>query len=485
MILQYSHSIYLPLQPKKKKKKSQMTSRNFPFSLCLSSLLLTIHFFFVTKTLAQVPANETFKIINEGEFGEYITEYDAGYRVIRNEVYDFFAFPFRLCFYNTTPGSFVLGMRAGIPRDEDLMRWVWDANRNRPVKENATLTFGKDGNLVLADVDGSVAWQTNTANKGVTGIQMLPNGNLVLYDKKGKFIWQSFDYPVDTLLAGMSVKQNNKLVSRTSDVDGRDGKYSLVLENSGFNLYINNSGQLVNYNGWSGSGGSFIRFYTAPIDQDPKSAGWELLLETFHDKKSSPSPKPSPSRRSLLQSFPVGSGNALILRKLNYNASISFLRLESDGNVKVFTYFDGVPYLKWSETFAFFSSYYVRECGLPSKCGSFGLCQRGMCVGCPSPSGLLGWTENCQPPKLKPCVERAKVDYYKIDSAEHFLNRESTGNGQGPIKIEACKEKCSKDCRCKGFVYKEDTKKCLLVPVLGTFIRNVNTSTAYIKYNSL
>lgn len=69
------------------------------------------------------------------------------------------------------------------------MRWVWDANRGKPVRENATLTFGSDGNLVLADVDGKVAWQTGTANKGVVGLDLLLNGNLVLYDDKGRYIW--------------------------------------------------------------------------------------------------------------------------------------------------------------------------------------------------------------------------------------------------------------------------------------------------------
>ncbi|KAL6283454.1 hypothetical protein ACE6H2_014383 [Prunus campanulata] len=42
-----------------------------------------------------------------------------------------------------------------------------------PVGENATLTFGTDGNLVLADADDRVAWQTNTANKGVVGFKLL------------------------------------------------------------------------------------------------------------------------------------------------------------------------------------------------------------------------------------------------------------------------------------------------------------------------
>ncbi|KAI7985158.1 EP1-like glycoprotein 2 [Camellia lanceoleosa] len=149
--------------------------------------------------------------------------------------------PFRLCFYNT-PNSFVFAMRAGIPNNESLMRWVWMPTAMTPVGENATLSFGEDGNFVLSDFDGRLVWQTNTANKGVTGIKLLPNGNLVLFDKNGAFLWQSFDHPSDTLMVGMSVRISgrNKLVSRTSEVDGSDGKYSLVLEDNGFNMYINN-----------------------------------------------------------------------------------------------------------------------------------------------------------------------------------------------------------------------------------------------------
>ncbi|OVA13628.1 Bulb-type lectin domain [Macleaya cordata] len=135
------------------------------------------------------------RFINQGDFNECIVEYDANHRIISNLEDSFYQTPFRLCFYNTTPDAHILAICAGLSRDEDLMRWVWDANRNDHVRENSTLTFGRDGNLVLADVDGRVIWQTNTANKGVTGISLQPNGNLVLRDKNGRIIWQSFDYP--------------------------------------------------------------------------------------------------------------------------------------------------------------------------------------------------------------------------------------------------------------------------------------------------
>lgn len=88
------------------------------------------------------------------------------------------------------------------------VRRVWEANRGNPVREGAELTLLSDGNLVLSDADGTTAWQTGTANKGVVGLDLLPNGHLVLHDTKGKFVRQSFDFPMDTLLVGQSLRPN-------------------------------------------------------------------------------------------------------------------------------------------------------------------------------------------------------------------------------------------------------------------------------------
>lgn len=44
---------------------------------------------------------------------------------------------------------------------------VWSANRDYPVKAGATLELTKDGDVLLADVDGTRVWSTNTSSKSV------------------------------------------------------------------------------------------------------------------------------------------------------------------------------------------------------------------------------------------------------------------------------------------------------------------------------
>ncbi|MFS7984298.1 hypothetical protein Hanom_Chr11g00984861 [Helianthus anomalus] len=65
---------------------------------------------------AVVPASETFTYVNQGDFGDYIVEYEANYRALSP-----FSNPFQLCFYNTTPKAFTLALRIGTVRSESLM----------------------------------------------------------------------------------------------------------------------------------------------------------------------------------------------------------------------------------------------------------------------------------------------------------------------------------------------------------------------------
>ncbi|OAY28781.1 epidermis-specific secreted glycoprotein EP1 [Manihot esculenta] len=423
------------------------SSQQLFHSLCLSFTIFSL------IAQASVPPSATFKYVNEGEFGDYIVEYGANYRFL-----DPFAQPFQLCFYNTTPNAYTLALRMGTVRSESLMRWVWEANRGNPVGENATLTFGTDGNLVLANADGRIAWQTNTANKGVVGFELLSNGNMVLYDSKGTFIWQSFDYPTDTLLVGQSLKLGGatKLVSRVSEEKNANGPYSLVLEDKTMAMYYKgpNSPKPLLYF-------SFSELFTvskAPLSQVTLGSG--LSLELYGRNFT--------------------SAGTLILRRPKYNTTLSYLRLEIDGNLRIHTYEDNADWSAWQVTYTLFSrDSWETECQLPERCGNFGLCEDDQCVACPSPKGLQGWSKNCTPPKISSCGEE-DFYYYKLEGVDHFTSKYTEGNG--PIEQDACREKCTKDCKCLGYFYQTPSSRCWIAYDLKTLTKVGNsTHLAFIK----
>ncbi|KAL5580071.1 hypothetical protein UlMin_012513 [Ulmus minor] len=404
-----------------------------------SLFLLTFSF-----SIAQVPSNATFKFVNEGEFGPYVNEYNADYRTLRSNGL------FTLCFYNTTLNAYTLALRIGRQRAEPVYRWVWEANRGNPVGENATLIFGIDGNLILADADGRVTWQTKTANKGVVGLRLLPNGNIVLYDSKGKFVWQSFDYPTDTLLVGQSLRIGgiNKLVSRLSEKENKEGPYSYVLEPKGLSLYYKSKSSVK----------SLLYFSTTQQAQTGDTLkNWTLEVEPDnYDENASV----------------ITFGFFLVRPK--YNSTLTFLRLGIDGNIKFYTYNDKVDWGPTEVTFTLFhrNSNWESECQLPARCGTFGVCEDNQCVACPTSKGLLGWSKNCEPEKLKSC-RPSDFHYYKVEGVDHFLSKFNSGSA---LKESDCEKKCTSECQCLGYFYNQQSSRCWIAYDLMTLTK-VDNST--------
>ncbi|TXG66742.1 hypothetical protein EZV62_008017 [Acer yangbiense] len=424
---------------------------------------LTFFFFFsvtlISIARASVPPSETFKYVNEGEFGPYANEYGGDYRV-----FGFFSSPFQLCFYNTTPNAYTLALRMGIQRTEPLYRWVWEANRGKPVRENSTLSLGTEGNLVLAEADGTVVWQTNTANKGVVGCKLLSNGNFVLYDSKGNFVWQSFDYPTDTLLVGQSLRVGGvtKLVSRKSDEENVDGTYSFVLESKQLSMYrkINNSPRPVLYNSVTLTNEKdpvqYVKFNSDP--ETDEGFAYKLTLE-------------------------ISAGSIFNFARPKYNSTASFLRLGMDGNLMIYTYYDKVFWGGYEKTFSLFdrdSNGWQTECQLPERCGKFGVCDEdSQCVACPSEKGLLGWSKSCEPKKVTSCAAK-DFHYYKVEGVDHYMSKFTRGSG--PVKVEDCGKKCTTDCKCLGYFYNQDTSRCWIAYDLMTLTKvSDSTHLGFIK----
>jgi hypothetical protein len=110
----------------------------------------------------------------------------------------------------------------------DTRQIVWSANRDRPVRENATLEFATDGNLVLRDADGSHVWSSNTPGRSVAGMAIKDVGNLVLFDHRNATVWQSFDYPTDTLVLGQSLVEGTRLTSNTSATNMTENMFYIL-----------------------------------------------------------------------------------------------------------------------------------------------------------------------------------------------------------------------------------------------------------------
>ncbi|KAF7851276.1 hypothetical protein BT93_L4207 [Corymbia citriodora subsp. variegata] len=94
---------------------------------------------------------------------------------------------------------------------------VWVANRNNPLADHdGVLTFSSAGNLVVLNQSNGVVWSSKLSRVLHNPIaQLLDSGNLVLKDDSvlssdEAYLWQSFDYPSDTLLAGMKLALNLK-----------------------------------------------------------------------------------------------------------------------------------------------------------------------------------------------------------------------------------------------------------------------------------
>ncbi|KAD3066762.1 hypothetical protein R6Q59_019027 [Mikania micrantha] len=441
--------------------------------MAVSSSLSVIFFLCITFISdAIVPQNETFRYVNQGDLSFdseslfFNSEYAPTYRPLPP-----FTFPFQFCFYNTTPNSYTLGLRMGTRRSRTVMRWVWEANRGKPVRENATFSLGSDGNLILAEANGRIVWQTNTANKGVVGFAILSDGNVVLRDANGNFVWQSFDSPTDTLLIGQSLRVNGgpyKLVSRESVTNNVNGVYSFVIEPKRLALYYKN-----NMRYWSSTFPELDRQNVTIVNATLVIAETEYEENNFH------------SLRCQLQNGQSFEFPSIDMGQIRYNSSLSYLRLSIDGNLRLYTYRANVRGNAWSLLYTLFDRrenengmVFEDECQQPNRCGKFGLCEDSQCVGCPTPNGVFAWSKDCD--TKPPGCNAGGFKYYQLKGVDHFTVKYTAGNRSA--SRSDCESKCTKDCGCMGYFYHTDKSRCWIAYELKTLTRVGNsTHLAYIK----
>ncbi|KAL0290900.1 UNVERIFIED_CONTAM: G-type lectin S-receptor-like serine/threonine-protein kinase [Sesamum angustifolium] len=128
-----------------------------------------------------------------------------------------------------------------------VMTVVWVANRDLPLTDNSgVLELIQPGILVLLNVTNGTVWSSNASRAVENPVaQLLESGNLVVrggndHDGQENFLWQSFDYPTDTYLPGMSLGWNfvtgkeTYMSSWKSNDDPGTGEFSFHLDPTGY-----------------------------------------------------------------------------------------------------------------------------------------------------------------------------------------------------------------------------------------------------------
>ncbi|KAJ9699037.1 hypothetical protein PVL29_007889 [Vitis rotundifolia] len=323
---------------------------------------------------------------------------------------------------------------------------VWSANRNRPVRFNATLQLTKDGNLILADADGTFVWSTNTAGKSVSGLNLTETGNLVLLDRNNEMVWQSFDHPTDSLVPQQKLVPGKKLISSVSASNWTHGLFSLSITNYGVAAYTQSNPPQLYYE-WE--------------EQLLKDLNWTIEGIQYTN----------------------GSLSVLDWVLAEFNTTL----LGSDGHLRVY---------QWQETewqgVIDLTDRVLTESQYPLACGKYGICSAGQCT-CPGASdngtiyfrpikerqtnlGCSAITPiSCQLSQYHSLLELQNTSYFTFQ-----VDMQSTD-------VEICKQTCLKNCSCKAALFRHPSNHssgdCYLLSDVFT-LQNMETLNSTYNFST-
>lgn len=362
-------------------------------------------------------------------------------------------------------------------------RIVWTANRYRPVKENASLQFSKDGDLVLRDLDGSLVWSTVTSGSSVVGMNLAETGNLILFDVMGKTVWESFAHPTDTLLIGQSLWQGKRLSSTAStETNSTQGQFYLTLLGTGLYAFTDDADppQLYYQKGFNVTDAIVQSKRNVSSDQAKNSTAYVSFLQGSFSAFLS-------FNSTAIKLFDIS---------LPLPSSAQFMSLEDDGHLRVYGW-DGASWRALADVL----HVYPDECAYPTVCGAYGICSQGQCS-CPGGSDdddeLFRQLDDRKPNlgcSLATPLSCDLIQYHKLIALPNVTYFSlANNNWTWTTDEESCKEACLKTCSCKAvfFQHQGDVSNgsCHLVPEIFSLmnyhpeVAGYNLS-AYVKVQML
>ncbi|KAF8006267.1 hypothetical protein BT93_K0531 [Corymbia citriodora subsp. variegata] len=382
---------------------------------------------------------------------------------------------------------------SGLIDDRAIPQVVWSANRNNPVKIGATLELTSEGNLVLKDANGTVAWSTNTSAKSVVGLNLTDLGNLVLFDKDNATVWQSFDHPTDSLVLGQKLRLGQRLLASVTETNWTvGGMITFFMNGDGLSAQVETNPPQI--------------YFNCPISIDPYARTLNLCPRRSskpYGMSSNPYARNSTFFAEISYVELVNgslswfsdstlNGSLIDVRLASY---VQYLKLGSDGHLRLYDQ-DGDSF-QWNEVADLFKGY-VQDCAYPTVCGRYGICSNGQCS-CPTLSGgesyfklvdnkqpNIGCFENvplsCEASKHQSLLEFENITYFSL-----IPDLED-------IDVSSCKEACTKNCSCKAAIFQYESNRtsgrCYLPTQVFSLMNIPKTtfsynSTAYLKVQHL
>ncbi|WCJ25082.1 G-type lectin S-receptor-like serine/threonine-protein kinase At5g24080 [Euphorbia peplus] len=351
--------------------------------------------------------------------------------------------------------------------DIDFPQLVWSANRNNPVRINSTLELTSDGDFVLTDVDGTIAWSTGTAGKSVAGVSLTGIGNLVLFDSNNTTVWQSFDHPSDALVPGQRLISGQKLVPNMSPTNWTH--VNLL----SFSVYDH---------------GMY-----ASVDSNPVQVYWEISLS---GTKTNQEPTYFTLRNGSFALFfnsPEPSEPYWVFQ-IPKSSSAQYAKFWSDGHLRVH---DWGPN-GW-EVVADMLNPPGYECLYPTVCGNFGICTNGQCS-CPAETAngnayfkhidVRQPNLGCFEATPLTCQDLQNHSFIELKDTTYASFKQDLGN----VDSESCRSACLKNCSCKAAIFRYGWNSsygyCYLPNQIFSLINNVKgqtyyNSTIYLKVQSV
>ncbi|KAH7447940.1 hypothetical protein KP509_01G128800 [Ceratopteris richardii] len=354
---------------------------------------------------------------------------------------------------------------------------AWIANPSRPVSRNATLTLSRY-NLAFSDPVSPASprlappWSLSFSTSSEPPIALLlqPSGNLCVLNSSSECLWESFFHPSgNVLLPRQIMTPGTHLVSHwQSTAASPNISFSAVMEGAGLALFVN----------FSDTGS--LPYGVFGLDSSSSTRLDDIMCQNlsgcaanlFHDGKQLIL-RSCIGNASKTNSLPFG---------LNNQTSAEFIRLDSDGSLRGYTYDYGNSV--WKVIFDWFSNRSGGFCAEPNVCGPYGVCRHSSsrnrsyttCT-CPSLSGASAIDHvpsfeavdksdsrhGCRLAHALKCTSDLSSYYFlEVQNVNYFANDLLSSQKVLNTTKHKCIEACAQRCACKAAFFRSVSGACVL-----------------------